>query len=157
MEYCRWKARGGRLLIQLKRRFLQVPVKIPVDVPSAQIASLTGILLGKVEVRDQAGQAIPCPSDVIEPSAAIGEPRAQRNRFQFGLKTAMLIFLAVASACSWYAIRRSRWLQEDRAMARLAPLQANVENVFGHACFVDFSKCPRKPNDEDIAALGELP
>jgi hypothetical protein len=108
VTYCQWTSRHGRLSIRRRRFVFPEWTRICARVPPDEIALVTRILARYVMMRDPDGRVIPPPDNPGEPPVPLEEPPARRSRFQLDLKTALLLFLVVASASGWFAMLRQR-------------------------------------------------
>jgi hypothetical protein len=158
VSYCEWKSPGGRFFIRVKQPWRWLPpFTIRVAVRRDQIGCATQALLCHVELRERDGRPITPPAESRVPLVPLDEPPAAHNRFQFDLKMILLLFLVVASASSWIAVRRQRMYPVEQALSALAPFQLNIGDPAPYYPFMaDFSKSPRQPTDDELAALEVL-
>ncbi len=161
---CRWflaKTIVGDLLLRWKPLYYRRS-RVTVDeknIAPGQKEAVTAMLARFAPVYDHDGTLLAEPSGA-ELAARAATPVRPRPRFllQFDLRSLLLLVVVISCAASCYGIHYRRLLPQRRAVTRLevfAPAIDSFDDV-GIPWAIDFSKCAKKPSDDDLACLASL-
>jgi hypothetical protein len=146
IEHAVWEAAPGRLAIEGAEAAQWIAVSPgQKDAVTAALGRFT-----PVYDHDDVLLAQPEPSDASE--ALPPSPRG--HRFQFDLQVLLILVVVVACLANWGSLRYRYLHTRQQTVTRLQLLGAEVgtwdnENIWG----VNFSRCPSKANDADLASL----
>jgi hypothetical protein len=126
-------------------------------IAAGQKEAVTAVLARFVQVYDHDGTLLAGPSQV-ELMAKAGRPVEARARswLQFNLQSLLLLAVVVSCGASCYGIHCRRLLPHRQGVAQLKVLGAAIDCLGEIPWRVDFSKCSRKPSDDDLACLEPL-
>ncbi len=156
IQYCKWITAPQNLFVQC--RWTVYSHKVQPD----QVQLATAILTQRVVLRDSRGE-------VLNPEFKRADDRAEADgptnwhatesepfRFQFTLRTLLLLMLVASSAFSWLGIRYQRSKQQSEILAEFQEFKPDVHYRGGYVTFLSFIKSPSKPGDEDLVHLKKL-
>ncbi|MBN2579924.1 MAG: leucine-rich repeat domain-containing protein [Pirellulales bacterium] len=111
-----------------------------------------------VEVRYEDGTVLPpLPESNVTPTDAGPPLPLRRTQFQFDLRS-LLLFLVFASALSSLAgVHYHRWDRQQQALESLRVFKPKIDQLFSGVWEIDFSKSSRKPSDDDLSKLEQIP
>jgi hypothetical protein len=127
------------------------------SIAAAQKEAVTAMLARFVQVFDHDGTLLAGPSqaELLANPARPAKPHA-RLWLQFNLQSLLLLTVAVSCAASCYGIHYRRLAPQTNAVAQMARFGPAID-CFGDVPWsVDFSKCAKKPCDDDLACLESL-
>ena len=117
----------------------------------------TAVLARFVQVFDHDGTLLAGPSQAeLVARRQKPAPRCTRAWLQFNLQSMLLLVVVVSCAASCYGIHYRRLQPQYGSVARLEVFSPAI-GYFGNVAYnVDFSKCVKKPTDDDLACLASL-
>jgi hypothetical protein len=127
------------------------------DLPREDIETITKIVGRLVPVCDAEGRLMAMPeSDDKTPRAVAGKRSSGGLRFQFNLQSLLLLMVVVSCAASCYGMHYRRLQPQRAAVAQFDKFHPHVYERGDDVWWVDFSACPVKPGDDDLAHLEQL-
>lgn len=165
IRYCRWFCGyswkwnpGGRLLVCYQDRSETYPVT------GKQQAEATAVLARYVEVRDATGTIVaeaPMGPNGPEKSDTDTETLPPEfRRWQFSLRTLLLLILVASSGFSWLGIRTQRARTQRAIVQKLEEKGFDLEvthmGVHVYTLRIDASKSSAKASDEDLREIERL-
>jgi hypothetical protein len=156
IKYCRWNPSEEKLRISDGNNVIERMVA------AKHGAALTKLLGQFVRVLDPTGDVLAAPSQEESNVASLyNRPKKRatfRFRFQFDLRTLLLLTLVVASGFSWYGIRYRRSIEIEQEISKLKEKYGSL--IYSHngtdVTVLDFSTCRKKPTDDDLADLKQF-
>jgi hypothetical protein len=124
---------------------------------AGQKEAITAALARFVPVYDHYGTLLaePTPADLAAKAAQPAHVR-RRYAFQFDLQSLLLLAVVVSCAASCYGVHCRRLRPQLRAVEQLEAFSPSVY-LFGSIPYsLDYSKCAKKPTDDDLACLEAL-
>ena len=117
----------------------------------------TAVLARFVQVFDHDGTLLAGPSQAeLVARRQKPAPRCTRTWLQFNLQSMLLLVVVVSCTASCYGIHYRRLQPQYGSVARLEVFSPAI-GYFGNVAYnVDFSKCVKKPTDDDLACLASL-
>jgi hypothetical protein len=150
IEFCGWVRSTGDLCVQLTfDRFDHA-------VAREQKEAITSTLSRLIPMYGANGALLNPHLSRPQPSTAGGELEPEQRRFQFSLRTLLLLTLLASSALSWDAVRHRRQREQERAIAWFDRFRPRVV-ASPSEVYLDFSTSPKKPSDADLSHLSALP
>jgi len=163
IRYCRWSysdswkwGPGGRLLVCYRDRSETYPVS------GKQQAEATAVLARYVQVRDESGETVAeAPMGLNDPEKTDPETlQPEFRRWQFSLRTLLLLVLVASSGFSWLGIWNRRARTQRAIVQKLEEKGLHLDvthmGVDVYMLSIDASKSSVKASDEDLREIGQL-
>ena len=145
VERCK---RGRKLLVQ------HVDGDFVIRTAPAHVEAAMPVLLPRVRVRDETGKVVNGDRELLKIELPPGYPA---SRYQFRLRTLLLLMLVASAAFGWVAIERQVRRQEDAVLAKYERFGPRVHRFGNGVEDLDFSRCSARLHDDDLVYLKDLP